>query len=400
MRFLALLAAVSIPAALWATLPVPSRGASPADLQRKADAIRSELERKRGDERVLTSDVERWSRQIRDLEQRIGGLRRRESVLRSDLEAERAELASVQMRLRRERARLTRLRRRLAQTREMLSRRLVEIYQADRPDAVTVVLNSDGFAELLERGEFIRRIAEQDRRIVILVARAKRDAEAAERRLDELERRQQQVTATIAARRDEVVDVKQTLIGTRVGYERTRRVKARALDSIRVSRRGLEAELVTTEREQQRVRARLAAAARPAAPAPSGAPAVPIRRGSGQLIWPVRGAITSPFGPRWGRLHAGVDIPAPEGTPIRAADGGRVAIAGWMGGYGNYTCVQHTSALSTCYAHQSRLGTSVGASVTQGQVIGYVGNTGNSFGSHLHFEVRSGGSPVDPMGYL
>jgi murein DD-endopeptidase MepM/ murein hydrolase activator NlpD len=122
--------------------------------------------------------------------------------------------------------------------------------------------------------------------------------------------------------------------------------------------------------------------------------------GSGRLIWPITGPLTSPFGPRWGRLHAGVDIAAPPGTPIRAADSGRVALAGWQGGYGLYTCVHHTASLSTCYAHQSRLGTARGATVRQGQVIGYVGNTGQSFGDHLHFETWVGGSPVDPMGFL
>ncbi len=75
-------------------------------------------------------------------------------------------------------------------------------------------------------------------------------------------------------------------------------------------------------------------------------------------------------------------------------------LLGWTGGYGNYTCVQHSGSLSTCYAHQSRYGTSSGASVSQGQVIGYVGNTGNSFGAHLHFETRISGTPVDPAGYL
>jgi murein DD-endopeptidase MepM/ murein hydrolase activator NlpD len=122
--------------------------------------------------------------------------------------------------------------------------------------------------------------------------------------------------------------------------------------------------------------------------------------GSGRLIWPITGPLTSPFGPRWGRLHAGIDIAAPAGTPIRAADSGSVALAGWQGGYGLYTCVQHTSSLSTCYAHQSRLATARGASVRQGQVIGYVGNTGHSFGDHLHFETWVRGSPVDPMGFL
>ena len=88
----------------------------------------------------------------------------------------------------------------------------------------------------------------------------------------------------------------------------------------------------------------------------------------------------------------------PEGTPLRAAASGRVAIAGWVGGYGNYICIQHSGSLSTCYGHQSRIGVSVGQSVSQGQVIGYSGSTGHCTGPHLHFEVRINGSPVDPLG--
>ena len=112
------------------------------------------------------------------------------------------------------------------------------------------------------------------------------------------------------------------------------------------------------------------------------------------------GPVTGAFGQRGGRLHAGIDIAVPEGTPIRAADSGRVSIAAYTGGYGNYTCIQHTGSLSTCYGHQSSFAASNGQSVRQGQVIGYRGNTGHDFGDHLHFETRINGSPVDPMGYL
>ena len=121
------------------------------------------------------------------------------------------------------------------------------------------------------------------------------------------------------------------------------------------------------------------------------------------MIWPVNAPISSPFGFRWGRLHAGIDIPASEGTPIHAAENGKVVLmqgVGSSGGYGNYTCVQHTASLSTCYAHQVRFGTSMGAQVTKGQVMGYVGNTGHSFGAHLHFETRVNGTPVNPLNYL
>src|SRR6267154_6417219 len=92
-----------------------------------------------------------------------------------------------------------------------------------------------------------------------------------------------------------------------------------------------------------------------------------------------------------------------EGTPIRSALAGTVAFTeseAESGGYGNYTCIDHGGGLSTCYAHQSAFAVNTGAHVSQGQVIGYVGSTGHSFGPHLHFEVRINGGAVDPPGYL
>ena len=98
-----------------------------------------------------------------------------------------------------------------------------------------------------------------------------------------------------------------------------------------------------------------------------------------------------------------MDIGVPEGTPIRAAANGEwcsCRATASSGGYGNFTCVQHTATLSTCYAHQSRFGTSMGARISQGQVIGYVGCTGRCFGDHLHFEVRVAGAISNPLSYL
>jgi murein DD-endopeptidase MepM/ murein hydrolase activator NlpD len=122
--------------------------------------------------------------------------------------------------------------------------------------------------------------------------------------------------------------------------------------------------------------------------------------GSATISTPVRGTVTSPFGPRGGRNHDGVDIAAPTGTPVRAAACGSVSMAGQQSGYGNIVCITHTSQFSTCYAHLSRFATSQGAQVQQGQVIGYVGCTGNCTGPHLHFETRINGQPQNPSTYL
>jgi murein DD-endopeptidase MepM/ murein hydrolase activator NlpD len=121
--------------------------------------------------------------------------------------------------------------------------------------------------------------------------------------------------------------------------------------------------------------------------------------GSG-MIWPASGPVTSEFGYRWGRLHAGIDIGAGYGAPIRAAKSGTVIFSGQQNGYGNVIIIEHGGGLTTLYGHQSRLAARDGDEVSTGEVIGYVGSTGHSTGPHLHFETRVGGSPQNPRRYL
>jgi murein DD-endopeptidase MepM/ murein hydrolase activator NlpD len=121
---------------------------------------------------------------------------------------------------------------------------------------------------------------------------------------------------------------------------------------------------------------------------------------SGGCIWPARGSVTSEYGRRWGRLHAGIDIANSTGTPIWAAKSGVVIVAGRESGYGNAVIIDHGGGLSTLYGHMSRISVSDGQSVSQGQVVGAMGNTGNSTGTHLHFETRYGGTPRNPRGCL
>ena len=110
--------------------------------------------------------------------------------------------------------------------------------------------------------------------------------------------------------------------------------------------------------------------------------------------------LSSGFGYRWGRLHSGIDMAAPTGTPIYASDGGTVQRAGWYAGYGLCVEIDHENGRMTRYGHCSALLVNVGDKVYQGQNIALVGNTGHSFGSHLHFEINLNGSPVNPAPYL
>jgi murein DD-endopeptidase MepM/ murein hydrolase activator NlpD len=122
--------------------------------------------------------------------------------------------------------------------------------------------------------------------------------------------------------------------------------------------------------------------------------------GSGEIVWPLRGPTIARFGRGLGSFHAGIDIEVPAGTPVHAADAGRVATSGVWGAYGKFVCIQHTGTLSTCYAHNSRLDVSEGDSVDSGDVIALSGCSGRCYDDHLHFEVRDSGRAVNPRDYL
>ncbi len=121
-----------------------------------------------------------------------------------------------------------------------------------------------------------------------------------------------------------------------------------------------------------------------------------------QFIWPVDGVnqLTSVFGLRWGEMHEGLDMPVPKGTIIRAARSGKVIASGYSGGYGKEILIEHRDNYITRYAHNSVNFVKEGDFVKQGQVIGLVGSSGNSTGSHLHFEIRSNDIPLDPLDLL
>ncbi|MGH3737158.1 MAG: peptidoglycan DD-metalloendopeptidase family protein [Micromonosporaceae bacterium] len=178
------------------------------------------------------------------------------------------------------------------------------------------------------------------------------------------------------------------------------------------SRDATNAKLTELKRQLAKANAIVARFQRAAATDIAGVPSSGLPAGytGDSLLWPVRGQVTSEYGNRFDpyyrswQLHAGIDIAAPTGTPVRAAAPGRVVMAGEYGGYGNYVCLAHGTVreqqMTTCYAHLSRIGVRKGQTVGAAQAIGLVGSTGASTGPHLHFEVRLGGRPTDPRLWL
>jgi murein DD-endopeptidase MepM/ murein hydrolase activator NlpD len=387
---------ILLAAAAYLALPMPGLSAS---LPQQIGKARQQIAGKRAAEGVLTTEISGYQVRIRSLQGDISGLQQRQDRVQVQLNAKQAELTSVRNRLITTQDRLARLREKLATSRLVLAARLVALYKDDQPDMVSVVLEANGFADLLDRADFVSRVSDQDNRIVTNVRDLTGQVSKQAIQLAGLERQATDAANAILSKRNEIASAKGLIVQRQNALVGARDQRAAALSRIRVSRSDLEGHLHQLEGHQAQIEARLRAAQSGVTPGPAG----PIRRGSGNFIWPVNGPIVSPFGMRWGRLHAGVDIAVPSGTPIRAAAGGTVAFTqpeASSGGYGNYTCIQHGGGISTCYAHQSSFGVSAGQTVSQGQVIGTVGCTGHCFGPHLHFEVRVNGAPVDPLGYL
>jgi murein DD-endopeptidase MepM/ murein hydrolase activator NlpD len=377
-------AAARVPALVAALLLcaglVVTGAASGQDLQSELDAKRAQLDQEKERKGVLSSELADYNDQLDQLAGEVATLRNREAIVV-------AELRRVQARLVREKERLELLRHKLRRSLNALRNRLVDIYRSGRPDILTVMLESDGFDDLISRYEYLRRIEEQDSAIVGRVRTLRNGTIVTVERVTENR-------DEIAAKKAELERTRAQLESREAELDSVRDAKAAALDEVEQHIDRLEGDIGDI---QDRIQAQIQAATETSTtPLPAG----PIQGGSSGCIWPVNGPVSSPFGWRWGRMHEGVDIAVPAGTPIRAAKAGNVILAAYTSGYGNYTCIDHGGGLSTCYAHQSSYATSVGDSVAQGDVIGYVGCTGSCFGDHLHFEVRIDGAPVDPVPWL
>lgn len=374
--------AVTAITALAATVAVLTltAGAPAQNLQSQLDSKRAQLEHANSREGVLSSTIQRWGEQLDQLRGEVATLRNREAIVQAELNKKEAEL-------KRAKDQLAVLRVRLKRSLKVLRERLVAIYESSRPDTLTVILNSDGFDDLLSRYEYLQRIQSQDTSIAERVRNLRNETKVTVERV-------RAARNEIAAKRAELARTRSELESREGDLATARQQDQQALAQVQGTQQELEGEIGDLEGQ---IQAQLQAAQSSVPAQPAG----PIQgESSSGFIWPVNGPVVSGYGMRWGTLHAGIDIAVPAGTAIRAAASGTVVLAAYTGGYGNYTCIDHGGGISTCYAHQSSYSVSSGQSVGQGQVIGSVGCTGHCFGDHLHFEVRVNGSPVDPLGYL
>jgi murein DD-endopeptidase MepM/ murein hydrolase activator NlpD len=351
-----------------------------AEAQRKAQA--------------LSAQIDSVSSRIQRLEGRVGDVSARLTTLESDLALHQRKLDRLTALFRLETKRYLFLRRQYSLALARLNARVVAVYEQGNVDSVDVIFGASNLADLVDRLDYVNQVGAADERIATSVGRAKEAARAAREATRKLRGVVAGETRAVRARTEQVRAIRNELVSSRQQLVAARSTKRVSLVKVRASER----EEVSEAQALEQVSAALGAQIQAAQSASSYNP--PASRSASGFIWPVSGPVTSPFGMRWGRMHTGIDIGVPYGTPIHAAASGQVIYAGWMDGYGNLVFIDHGRGISTGYAHQSSIAVSNGQTVTQGQVIGYVGCTGHCFGPHLHFEVRVNGTPVDPLGYL
>jgi murein DD-endopeptidase MepM/ murein hydrolase activator NlpD len=360
-------------------------------------ALRSSSE----DAASLTERLKQLTREKERVQDVLRGVKRRQRRVTRQLTALDEQLYLTEQRLRQTRLNIRRTRGEVEEAdrdyetaaelldehREDLSDRLVVLHQQSEVRPVEVLLQSTSFTDFANRLYLLNRVVALDSQLLsefqdsrdhaesrrVELAQRVADLAALEKRLSDERRR-------AAAERQVTEEEKKEILRDRAAWER-------ALAELEQSSREIEGML---QRLQQTPdgQARLA------------------KPWAGTVQWPLKGRISSGFGYRKHpiyrvrKMHTGIDIAVPHGTPIKAAAGGTVVHAARWGGYGNCVIVDHGGGLATLYGHCSRLSVKKGQEVRQAQVIAYVGSTGLSTGPHLHFETRRDGRPVDPMKLL
>lgn len=273
---------------------------------------------------------------------------------------------------------------------DAFARRAADLYKRGVGVPFQALFDAASMDEAIDRSSYVQALNSSDQaNLEALVAtRTRIDAER----------------EILAAERERLAQVKADHEASLATVEQLRERHALQLAAARNEIQDLQERKEDLEEESARItrliKARQEAAAR-AASQPSGEPAVASGAVSTSgYAWPRCARVTSEYGYRWGRRHEGIDIDGNTGDAIFASKAGTVIFAGWHGGYGRMTLIDHGDGVVTAYAHQSSSSVGEGQRVSQGQRIGSVGNTGQSTGSHLHFETRVNGSPVNPRRFL
>jgi murein DD-endopeptidase MepM/ murein hydrolase activator NlpD len=379
---------------------LPSTVASAGVLEDRLADARADAKQTKAQLAIVDQRQQGVVRQVTKLNRRIAELERPLNKLEREVEQleyqiTRREGRIVELRAERERQRkeLARLNKELDYARGLLESRVVTAYKSGDVSMIEQLASAGSLEELFRREETLSQVVGLDERVIDRISDAERQVRIKRARNFELRRQIREdimridadrddadgKRAVAQAKRDEVVAVKEQRDAVLAKLKAREESLGSHLDDLEADAKVLQDVIRTGTSTYSGQIGGLSASG---------------------LIWPVSGPVVSPFGPRWGRMHEGIDIAIAAGNPIVSSASGIVTHAGWMGGYGNMVIVQHAGGLATGYAHQSQIAVANGQLVSQGQLIGFIGCTGHCYGDHLHFEVYVNGTPNDPMRYL
>ncbi len=375
---LATLASVGVP-----TAESQSRSERIRDLRRQIDEASQKAQ-------AELEAIEASDKRLNEVNDLIAALAVQVEEARQRVATAQEVLSAAVARLHKAEVRLGEAQVRHARARAVLQRRVVELYKYGRLDTALAVLDSESFEEAVLQSKYNESVRQRNDSEARAIAAAVQDLEETRAELDKARQEAESRRDALRAEQERLETALAEQTELRIALEKEIETHRRILAGIEADRAKLERALDELEGRSRWV----------------GSLVLSRGSGKGKLAWPVTGPVTSGFGMRvhpvlgYARMHSGVDIAAPSGTPVGSAAAGIVAFAGWSGGYGNLVVVDHGDGLATAYAHLSRTAVRTGQSVSQGQEIGNVGCTGLCTGPHLHFEVRVNGQPVDPMQYF
>lgn len=360
---------------------------APASFALADDAETQELEAQLED---LQRQAEEQQARTEQLDARIGTISEQLRELSEEVKEAEAEynqiageLAATEKRIEENAELLEVTEKELAGKTAQLRGRIRNIYMHGQVSYIDVLFGAKDFSDFLTRMDLFKRVINSDYELVKRVHEAKRIVEATRAELERQRAYEVRLAREAEEKHLELLEKRQDKNALLAKVETDREVSQQAYE-----------ELIAASAEVER----LIRASQYRYQYPGG--------GTGAMIWPIMGEITSEYGwrthPIYGdsRYHSGMDIAGDYGDPIVAAAAGTVIYSGWISGYGYAVIIDHGGGISTLYGHNEALAVGEGQTVSQGQVIAYCGSTGNSTGPHCHFEVREGGEPVDPMGYL
>jgi murein DD-endopeptidase MepM/ murein hydrolase activator NlpD len=400
-KLIALICAVIVSAGI----PSFAGAAKPSAIDAKIQAQQAKLHEVHSQLNVKKSELDEAQARVGSIGEQLAIANRNIAAVQETIGTLNAGMNSTERKLAWNKIQLAAAQKTLQTHNDALKRRLISAYEYGDLGYLAVLMQAKSFGDFIERWNDVGYVIKANESTI----RARRhDAEHVQSiqaglLADETSLRnaraaadqQQLALSALATQRANLLAVAQNEkrdVATQVGeLEDTSAAAEAALEELVRAKQQEEEE----RRAQERRAAQLAGETLPPEP---GAP--------GQLLWPLSGPITSPFGmrmhPVYGRpiLHAGIDIAAPTGTTIAAAADGRVIVAGTQGDCGKMVAIDHHGGLSTIYCHMSQIFVGVGQDVQRGQAIGAVGMTGDATGPHVHFQVMQDGHPVDPMSFL